>query len=86
MAKKRSCRRTELERSQHETAVKVRKMTDEQICDFIDGLESVQPDGNLVGEFLDRLTEKTGFGGVSSRTITKLKNIAAEFGYISEVG
>lgn len=86
MAKKRSCRRTELERSQHETAVKVRKMTDEQICDFIDGLESVQPDGNLVGEFLDRLTEKTGFGGVSARTITKLKNIAAEFGYISEVG
>lgn len=36
MAKKRSCRRTEEENILHEKAVKIRKMTDEQINEFMD--------------------------------------------------
>ncbi|RCX20901.1 hypothetical protein DFR58_101103 [Anaerobacterium chartisolvens] len=35
--KKRNCRKTEAERQAHETAVKLRKMTDGQICEFING-------------------------------------------------
>lgn len=34
--KKRSCRMTEEEKSMHERAVRIRKMTDAQICDLID--------------------------------------------------
>ena len=36
MAKKRSCRRTADEDKIHEKAVKMRKMTDEQLCKYID--------------------------------------------------
>ena len=42
----RSCRRNELEKQQHERAVKIRKMTDEQLCNYIDSLKQ------------DRLTKK----------------------------
>lgn len=34
-----NCRRTELERIQHERAVKVRRMTDEQLCNYLDSLK-----------------------------------------------
>lgn len=34
--KKRNCRMTEKERVIHEKAVKIKKMTDAQVCDFID--------------------------------------------------
>ena len=36
MAKKRSCRRTEDENKIHDKAVKIRKMTDEQIVHYIE--------------------------------------------------
>lgn len=85
MAKKRKCRRSQLEKAQHDTAVKVRKMTDEQLCDFLNEVESRNISENKVGEFLVRLKERTGLGGISTRTITKLHNIAAEMGYITEV-
>lgn len=81
MAKKRSCRRSELERSQHDMAVKIRKMTDEQICDFLDEIENRQPEGNCIGEFLERL-ENSGMG---ARTMKQLRALAAEMGYITEV-
>lgn len=34
--KKRNCRMTEEEKAMHDRAVKIKKMTDAQICDFID--------------------------------------------------
>ena len=34
--KKRACRMTEEEKAMHDRAVKLKKMTDTQICDFID--------------------------------------------------
>ena len=45
MAKKRSCRRTENENILHDRAVKLRKMTDEQLITFIDNqVESARND------------------------------------------
>lgn len=80
--KKRNCRRSELEKAQHDTAVKIRKMTDEQICDFLNEIENRQPEGNRIGEFLDRL-ENSGMG---ARTMKKLREFAADMGYIEEAG
>ena len=36
--KKKNCRMTDLERAQHARAVQFRKMTDAQICEYLDGL------------------------------------------------
>jgi hypothetical protein len=36
--KKPSCRRTGPEREQHERAIRVRKMTDAQLCEYLDNL------------------------------------------------
>ena len=40
MAKKRSCRRTQDENKIHEKAVKMRKMTDEQIVHYVEDREA----------------------------------------------
>lgn len=39
--KKKNCRRTDEERTMHDRAIKIRKMTDEQICAFIDSTYGV---------------------------------------------
>lgn len=36
MAKKRNCRMTDEEKKMHERAVKLRRMTDAQLCEFVD--------------------------------------------------
>lgn len=38
MAKKRNCRKDPIEKAMHERAVKIRKMTDEQLINKVDGL------------------------------------------------
>lgn len=38
--KKRSCRRTGFEQEQHDRAIRVRKMTDAQLCAYLDELEA----------------------------------------------
>ena len=85
MPKKRNCRRSRLERTQHDTAVKIRKMTDEQICDFIDEI-STSKSNDDIARFLDKLEELKGIGnGISTKTIAKLRKIAVENGFIMEV-
>lgn len=85
MSKKRNCRRTGLERTQHDTAVKIRKMTDEQICDFISEISSSKSNDDIT-KFLDKLEELKGFGnGINTRTIAKLRKIAVDSGFIMEV-
>lgn len=85
MAKKRNCKRSNLERTQHDTAVKIRKMTDEQICDFINEI-SVSKSNDDITRFLDKLEELKGIGnGISTKTIAKLRKIAVENGFIMEV-
>lgn len=84
MAKKRNCRRSNLERTQHDTAVKIRKMTDEQICDFINEI-SVSKSNDDITRFLDKLEELKGIGnGISTKTIAKLRKIAVDNGFIME--
>ena len=82
MAKK-NYRKTPLEKQQHEKAVKIRKMTDEQLCDFIDEI-STQPD--TLYEFFEKLNELKGTGnGISTGTIYKLRKIAVEQGFLDSV-
>lgn len=84
MAKKRNCRRSSLEKTQHDTAVKIRKMTDEQICDFIDEISNSKSNDDIA-RFLDKLEELKGFGnGISTKTIARLRKIAVENGFIME--
>lgn len=80
MPKKRNCRRTPDELRQHEIAVKIRKMTDQQLCEFIDGLSASRPS---VEDFLRRLDELSGTGnGIGRVTVNKLRRIAAQEGFL----
>lgn len=84
MAKKRNCRRTPDELRQHETAVKVRKMTDRQLCEFIAGLSISRPS---VEDFFRCLDKQTGSGsGISTGTIYKLRRIAIKEGLLEVQG
>lgn len=80
MPKKRNCRRTPDELRQHEIAVKIRKMTDQQLCKYIDGLSKAVPS---VEDFLRRLDELSGTGnGIGRVTVNKLRRIAAQEGFL----
>ena len=80
MPKKRNCRRTPDELRQHETAVKVRKMTDQQLCEYINGLSADRPS---VEDFFHCLDKQAGSGsGISTGTIHKLRKIAAKEGFL----
>ena len=84
MPRKRNCRRTPKEIQDHETAVKVRKMTDEQLCEFIDGLSISRPS---VEDFFRCLDKQAGSGsGISTGTIHKLRKIAVKEGFLEVQG
>ena len=90
---KRNCRRTEDEVRIHEKAVKMRKMTDEQLVHYVeDRVEKARSEGFNSGkkaagngkntkEFLTALqTSKSP--GIGIVTINKLLKVATEHGYI----
>lgn len=83
----RNCRRTSTEREQHERAVRIRKMTDAQLCEYIDDLEAgnrpaAPNQAEIVADFLDKLTIRSDTGiRVSDATIRKLRQWATEMGY-----
>lgn len=90
MAKRRSCRRTAQEEICHERAVKLRKMTDEQLCDYVDrevdkayrkGLAESKPSGKGVGEFIAAIT-LAKIPGIGAVTINKLLKVAKDNGYM----
>ena len=84
MGKKRNCRRTPNELRQHETAVKIRKMTDQQLCEFIDGLSISRPS---VEDFFRCLDKQAGSGnGISTGIIHKLRKIAVKEGFLEVQG
>lgn len=78
---------TQQEREAHKEAIKLRKMTDQQLVDYVNGLkeqagatkdqEATHAGGKAVVErFLQELKEKTGSGnGIGNGTIFKLKKI-----------
>ena len=90
---KRNCRRTEDEVHIHEKAVKMRKMTDEQLVHYVeDRVEKARSEGfnsgrKLVGnrkntkEFLAEL-QTSKIPGIGAVTINKLLKVATEHGYI----
>lgn len=77
--KKRSCRRSETERSIHDQAVKIRKMTDEQIADHINSLRAAQrtraaSPKEAVANYIDSLEKLIGTGnGIGPGTIFRLR-------------
>lgn len=90
MAKKRSCRRTETENKVHDEAVKLRKMTDEQLVGCINetvekaekaGFERGKRSGGgkSIGEFVKEISELRGIG---QATVSKIKAYAEESGYM----
>lgn len=98
MGKKRACRRSEEENAMHEKAVKLRKMTDEQLCEYLDsvialgeengykrGLEDcTSKGGNNVGGVSEYLEslQASKISGIGIVTINKLLKVARENGYI----
>ncbi len=96
MAKKRSCRRTADEDRIHEKAVKMRKMTDEQLVHYVeDRVEKARSEGfnrgremaacNSVEKPVRAFIEKLQDGkvpGIGAATVTKIRNAAREYGYI----
>lgn len=76
MAKKRSCRRTADEDKIHEKAVKMRKMTDEQLVSYVeDRVEKARSEGfnqgkksatgMTVNDFLKEISKIKGIGDVT---------------------
>lgn len=89
--KKRNCRKTDTEREQHDRAIRIRKMTDAQLCEYLDSLAqpapAPQPAGpapaEIISNFLDALSIRTEDGlRVSYATIRKLREIAQAKGFI----
>lgn len=77
--KKRSCRMTAEEKTVHEFAVKIRKMTDRQIYDFVKESNA----NSDISELLSMLEEK-GIKGVGITTIQKIKDFAVQEGFLNE--
>lgn len=77
MAKKRSCRRTEDENKIHEKAVKMRKMTDEQLVHYVeDRVEKARSEGFNQGNALLKPAPKINIGAIIEE-IGNVKGIGA---------
>ena len=75
--KKQSCRRTELEREQHARAVRIRKMTDAQLCEYMDGIKKRESSGEV-----ERFLKGLNLPGIGKVTVKKLEMEARRLGYI----
>ncbi|WP_313341358.1 hypothetical protein [Lacrimispora sp.] len=86
---KRSCRRTKNETAIHEKAVKIRKMTDEQLISYVENrVEKARSEGRNEGkkcgkvkQFFDALMVPGVIPGVGPATVDKFKKIAEEGGF-----
>lgn len=92
---KRNCRRTDDERDQHDRSTRIRKMTDAQICSYIDGLEqkaaaaaaAPKKTEDAIRHFVDSLAVRTDSGNrISDATIRKIRQMAYEMGFLTEEG
>ncbi len=92
MAKKRSCKRTEAENRVHDEAVKIRKMTDEQLVSYVnDRVAKAESEGfnrgkrsgssKSIGDFVKELS---GLRGIGAATVSKIRAYAEEKGYMEE--
>lgn len=92
--KKRSCRRTKDESWYHDKAVRLRKMTDEQLVNYVEdrvekarsegyneGRQKAAPEGTSAAEFIADL-QANKVPGIGIGTINKLMKVAIDHGYI----
>ncbi len=71
---KRNCRRNLEESKNHEYAVKIRKMTDAQLCEYLENLKQNKVDEEeIIQNYIDNLYFSQG-NGIGKATIQKLKN------------
>lgn len=92
--KKRSCRRTNQEIKIHEKAVKMRKMTDEQLVQYVeDRVKKAKSEGRNEGkkgtqlkDFFEKISVPGTIHGIGATTVDKLKEYAMLNGYIEEKG
>lgn len=78
--KKRNCRMTNEEKAVHEFAVKIRKMTDKQLYDFVKSSNECEKSKDLY-TFIDGLETQSG-NGIGPATVRKIKEYAIKEGYI----
>ena len=86
--KKRNCRKTDIEREQHDRAIRVRKMTDAQLCEYLDGLgvTRVEPQPSkeeIITDFLEAITIRRDDGlrvSVASQTAHHIRETAERLG------
>lgn len=69
-------KRTELEKKQHEIAVKVRKMTDEKLCNYLESLtlkedKPLKDDKTIINDFLTYVYNQPS-NGIGKAIMTKL--------------
>lgn len=85
--KKRNCRRSDTEREQHDRATRIRKMTDVQLCEYLDSLTAPPPPAGpsraeIINRFIDNLAIRSDTGlRISDATIRKIRTMATEMGY-----
>lgn len=78
---KRNCRRSDEERAIHDRACRIRRMTDEQICTYIDGRNTSTAE--VIERFLGCLgTRSTDGTRISDATIRKLRAVAQAKGFL----
>lgn len=77
--KKRSCRMTPEEKTMHEFAVKVRKMTDKQLYNFVNEYSDMNSN---INSFIESLDKQSG-NGIGPATVKKVKEFAIREGYIT---
>lgn len=88
--KKRNCRRTQDESQIYEKAVKMRKMTDEQLVHYVeDRVEKARSEGRnaakkggSLGKFLESLAVPGVIPGVGPATVDKVRRYAEEGGFL----
>ena len=88
--RKRNCRRMPEQKQQHEFAVKIRKMTDAEISEFVDGiyknaecLKAVEIGKGFVCDFVNGIHPGNGIG---QATIEKIKAYARESEFLPPEG
>ncbi|MDO4302119.1 MAG: hypothetical protein Q4D26_12135 [Clostridia bacterium] len=75
-----NCRRNDIEKQQHERAVKVRKMTDVKLCEYLESLRSDKPckdEKAVINDFLSYVYNQpcNGIGrGIMARLKAELDN------------
>ncbi len=86
MGKKRNCRMTDEEKKMHERAIKLRKMTDAQLCEFVDRTygRGMEEGAKLAEANIQKAQEMTVDGAVSVKAF--IEYLTARVGTGNRIG